>query len=253
MLTRNMLMEYRETTGFNLGQIEKDYIQHIFLINLYRRISDELIFKGGTALQKCYGLDRFSEDLDFTLFKNISLDDTIDRVTRGMNLFGCDAESKKLREEDRSIIFQIKAKGPLFDGREKSITYLQIEISRREDIYLPTLQTNVTPLYRDLPPYMVNLMNPSEIMAEKIRAILSRERARDLYDLYFLIKKRVETKIDIIRKKLSYYDIEFDRETILNSLKRKEKLWYNELNQLVPTVPEFSLVEEEIKKWITNL
>ena len=110
MLTRNDLVEYSETMSFNLGQIEKDYIQHVFLINLYRRVGDEIVFKGGTALQKCYGLNRFSEDLDFTLFKSISLDEMIDRAIKGMNLFGCEADFKKLKEDEIAITFQIRAK-----------------------------------------------------------------------------------------------------------------------------------------------
>lgn len=48
-----------------MGQAEKDYFQEIILFILYREFGRELVFKGGTALTKCYGFDRFSEDLDF--------------------------------------------------------------------------------------------------------------------------------------------------------------------------------------------
>ena len=67
MLTRNDLFLYRNVTEFNLGQIEKDYIQHIFLMNLYRRMGNELVFKGDTALQKIYGLNRFISNI-LTIF-----------------------------------------------------------------------------------------------------------------------------------------------------------------------------------------
>lgn len=253
MLTRNDLVEYSETMSFNLGQIEKDYIQHVFLINLYRRVGDEIVFKGGTALQKCYGLNRFSEDLDFTLFKSISLDEMIDRAIKGMNLFGCEADFKKLKEDEIAITFQIRAKGPLYDRREKSLTYIRIEISKREKVLLPALKKDVVPIYRDLPPYLISVMNPSEVMAEKVRAIITRDRARDIYDFYFLIRKGIETKIDLIEEKLRYYNVEFNMDSFLMSVEKKEKLWYNELNQLISNVPDFKVVKKEIEKWIRNM
>jgi predicted nucleotidyltransferase component of viral defense system len=69
MISRNELEEYAQIKKLNLGQAEKDYFQQIFLSILYGRFGKELIFKGGTALNKAYGLDCFSEDLDFTLSK----------------------------------------------------------------------------------------------------------------------------------------------------------------------------------------
>jgi len=244
MLTRNDLLPYKDATGFNLGQIEKDYVQHLFLMNLYRRISNELIFKGGTALQKTYGLNRFSEDLDFTLLKKIELATIIDKVLTGMNLLGCEATKKKLKEDELSITFQVKAKGPLYEGSDKSLTYINTEVSKREEVLLPPVMNSVVPIYKDLPPYLLPIMNPSEIMAEKIRAILTRERARDLYDLYFLIKKGVKTSVALINNKLSYYNKEFDERELFKVVKRKEKPWKSELKQLVTIIPEFNEVEK---------
>ena len=70
MLTRDDLSS--TPIDFNLYQKEKDYLQHIVLSRIFSRIGSEIIFKGGTSLQKCFGLDRFSEDLDFTASENFS-------------------------------------------------------------------------------------------------------------------------------------------------------------------------------------
>jgi len=246
MLTRNGLLPYKDITGFNLGQIEKDYVQHLFLMNFYRRISNELVFKGGTALQKTYGLNRFSEDLDFTLSKKIELATIIDKVLTGMNIFGCEAIKKKIKEDEMSITFQVRAKGPLYDGTDKSLTYINLEVSKREEVLLPPVMNSVVPIYKDLPPYLLPTMNPSEIMAEKIRALFTRERSRDLYDMYFLIKKGVKASIDIVNNKLSYYNKKFEEEELFKAVKRKEKMWKSELEQLVTTVPEFNEVEKTV-------
>jgi len=253
MLTREEMREYSKTIGFNLGQTEKDYIQHIFLVNLYRRIGDELVFKGGTALQKCFGLNRFSEDLDFSLSKRFSVENAVYKTVKGMNLFGCEADYKKLKEDETTVAFQIRGRGPLYDGRERSLTYVRIEISKREKMILPSLQKEIVPVYRDLPLYLLSVMDPSEMMAEKVRSIITRERARDAYDLYFLIKKGFKTELDLIGEKLRYYNLDFDVDTFLVFLKKKEKLWHNELNQLIPHVPDFEVAKKEIESWIKNI
>ena len=64
MLTKSELLGYK--TWPNRYQLEKDYLQYAVLLEIFKRSKGGLVFKGGTALQKCYGLDRFSEDLDFT-------------------------------------------------------------------------------------------------------------------------------------------------------------------------------------------
>ena len=57
--------------------IEKDYVLSWILIGIAKsKMYDTLSFKGGTALKKFYFPDyRFSEDLDFTLLKNIAMED----------------------------------------------------------------------------------------------------------------------------------------------------------------------------------
>ena len=56
--------------------LERDYCLSWFLVGLSRNpLRDRLLFKGGTALKKCYFADyRFSEDLDFTLARSEEFD-----------------------------------------------------------------------------------------------------------------------------------------------------------------------------------
>ena len=71
-MNRNELRRYIGITGYSLGQVEKDYFQHIVLAALSRKMAGSLVFKGGTALQKAGVVSRFSEDLDFTLTGDIA-------------------------------------------------------------------------------------------------------------------------------------------------------------------------------------
>lgn len=243
MLTRNDLKSYMDITGFNLGQVEKDYLQHIFLLNFYKKIKDEIIFKGGTALQKNYGLNRFSEDLDFTMKSDINMEPVLSHITTSLKIFGYESIKKKLKEDEISKNYHIKIKGPLFNGTEQSHTYIKIEISKREKIILPVITNTITPIYKDLPPYTVSLVTPEEIMAEKIKAIITRDNARDIYDLWFLTQKKIKIPVSLINSKLKYFKKEFNYKEFEKSIEKKEKIYNQEMEQLIPALINF----EEIK------
>src|SRR3989344_2914833 len=58
----NQIKEKRKST---LYYEEKEYLQYIFL-NAISKYFENFVFKGGTCLRICYGLERASEDLDFS-------------------------------------------------------------------------------------------------------------------------------------------------------------------------------------------
>lgn len=66
---RTRLEAARERLGIRWETLERDYVLFLVLAGMSRvgRLEDTVIFKGGTALKKCYfGQYRFSEDLDFS-------------------------------------------------------------------------------------------------------------------------------------------------------------------------------------------
>ena len=67
VITLNELYNASKMTGFTIYQQEKDYFQYMILAAIYSKPDKNIIFRGGTALQKAYGLNRFSEDLDFSI------------------------------------------------------------------------------------------------------------------------------------------------------------------------------------------
>ena len=78
-------LSYRE--GMSDKVIAKDYIITWILLSLAdSSLKDFLVFKGGTALKKIYFPDyRYSEDLDFTLRKEIAIDDLIAGLSESLN------------------------------------------------------------------------------------------------------------------------------------------------------------------------
>ena len=66
---RTRLLEARKRLGIPWEVLERDYLLSWILAGIsdVESLRDTLVFKGGTALKKCYFGDyRFSEDLDFS-------------------------------------------------------------------------------------------------------------------------------------------------------------------------------------------
>jgi predicted nucleotidyltransferase component of viral defense system len=107
MITIEELKKYSLMRGLNLGQAEVDYFQQIVLFIIYSKISKRIIFKGGTALQKCYLLERFSEDLDFSSDEEIEIENL---VKEGLKDFLIDFEIEKNKHsKGENILLKIKA------------------------------------------------------------------------------------------------------------------------------------------------
>ncbi|MCL6090881.1 MAG: nucleotidyl transferase AbiEii/AbiGii toxin family protein [Candidatus Thermoplasmatota archaeon] len=244
MLNREELIQ--TPIDFNLYQKEKDYLQHIVLSRVFSRTSSELTFKGGTAIQKCFGLNRFSEDLDFTASENLSRE-KLERSLEEMGRFYPCSVSKV--ENNVSLSYKLKIEGPLFHG-PLSLQTIRIDISMREEILLTPIKRIVTPLYIDLQPYMVVFMEPREILSEKIRALMTRAKARDLYDLYYLSQKNVELDLHLASRKLEFYSLEFNRDILLERLGRLKSQWEKEIPGLVRNVPDFDLVISTLSEFI---
>lgn len=247
MLSKQDLGAFKSTLGYNIWQIEKDYLQHLFLLFLSRNIKNELVFKGGTALQKAYGLNRFSIDLDFTLLdRNLDFD-ILNLISKDLKNFGIN----NLYKADKSktgFNFKFAIQGPLYDGTEKSTSSLIIEISSRESVVLKPAAIEIVPIYTDIQPYMLIIMKLEEILAEKVRAIFTRTKSRDIYDLWFLLKKNVKIDINLINKKLSYYKINYNKKDFFDCLIKTRKSWENELKLLITFVPKFETVLGYIKE-----
>lgn len=56
---------------------------------------------------------------------------------------------------------------------------------------------------------------------------------------WFLIKKNVPVNLELINKKLEYYNMCFDRDRFIANLMNKKRIWEKELHPLVTFVPDF--------------
>ena len=95
-------------------------------------------------------------------------------------------------------------------------------------------------------------MNLDEVGAEKVRAILTRKKARDIFDLYYLIgRKNIKFDVDLINQKISFYGLTFNKSLFLTNLKEREESFAREMKQIVlGELPPFEEVFKRISIWV---
>lgn len=248
MITKAELLEIAKLKGINnIGYAEKDYLLELVLFLLSKNTKQELVFKGGTALYKLYKLERFSEDLDFSETKTVDIDNLMRKVISDLSRFKIEANISKIREPFNSILLTFRIKGPLYDGRPQTLCSIRIDINRKSTVELEPSRLRVTSLYTEIPSFYVIVMQEKEILAEKIRAIMTRNKARDLLDAYALIEKNIEIDKKLIEKKLNYYNLTFNKKKFIDGINKKQKLWARELMPLVINLPPFKEVKNTIR------
>ena len=185
-------------------QIEKDYVLSWILYGISRNdlLSKVLVFKGGTVLKKVYFEDyRFSEDLDFTLLdENISNDDLLKEFEQIYSFVKDEANiTLQFKESNThisgSIGFYINYVGPLqanINSRD-----VKIDITRGEIMEYPIEIKKGFREYSDLSEelFSIQCYSLSEVLIEKMAALMGRTEPRDLYDFWYLTEnERLSTK-----------------------------------------------------------
>lgn len=202
MISREQLIDIGKTTGLHLYQQEKDYLLKLFIYT-YFRLFDNAVFKGGTCIKYVFGLDRFSEDLDFNLLVSPKeFEKQINRTLKEMHLMGIENYFIKKELFKDAYTCVIGVQGPLYTGTKQTRNKFRIDAGRRTG----TLKTPEWRLIASEYPetrehFLVYVMDEQEILVEKICSLFERRKGRDLYDVWFLLKKGVEIDIELFYKK----------------------------------------------------
>ncbi len=249
MINKNELLETAKLMGLKSWQQEKHYLQYLALNSI---AEEPLVFKGGTYLWFAQGLDRFSEDLDFTASEHLS-HDIAEKVSRNLELFGVENSIKPIANNETTLSFRISAKGPLNTAKiDECIVY--VEISKREQILKKTLPVKLDYPSYSLPIKTISGMALEEVGAEKVRAILTRQKARDVYDLNYLItKKKIKFDENLINSKLQYYKLRFSENIFIKHVAEKQGYYNRELKGLVfGELPKFEEIKRNLIAWVSK-
>ncbi len=234
-----MLSKYSIKSVEDKKNAIKEIVQEIVLCGLSRGgFFKEAAFYGGTALRIFYGLDRFSEDLDFSLLsQNPDFDLTkyfsyIENETKSLGL------NFDVAEKEKSVDSNVKSAFLKGNTKEHILTFYEdvedAKIINREEVIKIKFEVDVNPpvgatyetKFNLLPsPYQVKLYDMPSLFAGKIHACLCRNwktrvKGRDFYDYVFFLAMGAKVNLVNLKEKLvqSKY-ISEDYELTIDNLK----------------------------------
>ena len=217
---QNMLKKYDIKNTLDETNAMKEIIQEIVLCGLSRGgFFDEAAFYGGTALRIFYGLNRFSEDLDFALLKpnpEFDLCKYFPYIEKEVKAYGLNLSiSEKIKTQESNITSAFlkddtKEHILMFfpnENIQNTTSLKSIKIKFEVDIN-PPAGAKYDLKYKLLPsPHQVKLYDEGSLFAGKIHAILCRNwnyrtKGRDLYDYIFYLSKNTKVNTELIKEKL---------------------------------------------------
>lgn len=282
---RRRLEVVRSRLGIGWETLERDYVLSWVLAGIARTESlrETLIFKGGTALKKCYfGEYRFSEDLDFSGVDDAPVGKGMQEAMRAAcqdaaglldayapAVFECERYTEREPHPHGQEAFTIRAQLPWHRSLHVRV---KVEISVDEPVLRPALAREVIHDYGEPLDARIRVYALEEIVAEKLRAILqhqekleergwSRSRARDYYDLWRILNAyRDELELTdfelLLQEKCKIRDVsfrrseDFFREPMLGYVK---KTWQQWLGPLVPDLPDHETVVVDLRALVSDL
>lgn len=203
MLDQTTAQKLSKELKIDLFSVYREYLQILFLKYFYsQKNTEKIFFKGGTAIRLIVNSFRFSEDLDFTsLVKKTVLIKNINQALKSLNKEISEIEFKKEKTIDNSFSGRIFQKISDF----KFPLTIRLDFSLREKP-LNTQTSFIETIFPISPYAQVPHLQSKELLAEKIRAIFSRTRGRDIFDLWFLLSKKIPLDWSLINKKMSFYN-----------------------------------------------
>jgi len=206
-----MLNDYHCKTRDDYENAAREIIQDIALLGLWRaKFFEHAAFYGGTALRVLYGMDRYSEDLDFSLlvpnpdFRLGTYGDSLQRELRSFGFHVSFEQPKRSPDRPRTIesaflktntlreLLVIEAKPGILRGLHPD---KQLKVKLEVDTDPPPgFKTESQYLLRPIP-FSVRAYALPDLFAGKLHAVLCRKwktrvKGRDWYDFAWYVGRR---------------------------------------------------------------
>ena len=265
--------------------LERDYLLSWILAGMSQvpALRETLVFKGGTALKKCYFRDyRFSDDLDFSALDGVptgasleaSVREAAEAAVRLLDEYAaveiaCERYAEREPHPRNQEAFNLHARLP---WQARAQTRVIIEITVDEPVLWPVQKRPVMHGYEEPLEADLHVYSLEETVAEKLRAILqqadmlarrgwSRSRARDYYDLWRVLgtyRDRMDFTdfVSLLREKCAVRGVEFEGpDDFFQSpmLAEVERTWQQSLELLVPALPAFETVMEGLRPEVATV
>ena len=257
-----IIKSYNPKTIEETKAIIRELLQQIVLIGLSRSgFFNYASFYGGTALRIFYGLNRYSEDLDFTLSKedlNFSIEPFVNKIIEVAHSYGFDIEIQTKIKNIKTPIESAFAKLNTYQ------TFINLKINDRlvnllhKDELIkvkfeidcnPSLGFNVENKYLSMLEFAnVAVLDKESLFARKLHALLCRSyknnaKGRDYYDFLFFIQRKIKPNLTYLRNKLiESHKINENDEFNIDILKNMLKKRFDEV--------DFDLVKNDAEHFV---
>ncbi len=254
---QNMLSAYDLTTEQQQRNAIFEVNQQIILSGLYHGgFFDVAAFYGGTCLRIFHGLQRFSEDMDFSLLsadKHFDFSKYFQPIIDTFALVGREVEIKKKDKMNFGKVESafLKDNTNVYDisfQTEKSIK-IKIEVDTAPPMKFSTEQKLLL-----LPnSFMTRCFTLPDLFAGKMHALVfrswkNRVKGRDWYDFEFYVRHGVSLDFTHLQERIRQFNGE---EMNLNEFKNrlKERLTTTDINQVKADVLPFVRDPKELDIW----
>lgn len=213
-MIREWIEKYKPKNKEEATQALREIMQEIALAGLQRgNFFEKAAFYGGTALRIFYNIDRFSEDLDFSLLQrdpDFSLDAYLPFIQREFEALGMQVTIKEKEKTNKTNINSAFLKSDtiwkelLLEGiipqnniNQQANVKIKIEVDREPPL---GFQTEEKLLLRPFSFY-VKCFVIEDLFAGKMHALLFRKwnnnvKGRDWYDMEWYIREKVHLHLD---------------------------------------------------------
>lgn len=213
-MIKEWIAEYKPRNEEEILAALREIMQEITLAALSRTdFFEKAAFYGGTALRIFYGLDRYSEDLDFSLLKSdpeFSIEPYFKAIKDEFTSLGLTVSINEKNKTQRSSVESAFLKAETIwkeivlediiketGVRSNKTLRIKIEVDRQPPL---NFETEEKLLLRPFSFYVKCFTMPS-LFAGKVHALLFRKwqnrvKGRDWYDLEWYIKKGVPLSVD---------------------------------------------------------
>ena len=252
-----MLSGYDITTEQQKRNAIFEVNQQIILAGLYNGgFFNEAAFYGGTCLRIFHGLQRFSEDMDFSLLapnENFDFTQYFQPIIDQFALVGREVEIRKKNKKNFGKVESafLKDNTDVYDitfQTEKSVK-IKIEVDTQPPLKFKTEQKLLL-----LPQsFMTRCFTLPTLFAGKMHALVyrawkNRVKGRDWYDFEWYVRHNIPLDFTHLGERaLQFNQEELDKETFLQKL--NERLVTADMNQVKADVLPFVRNPKELDIW----
>ena len=218
---QDMLNRYNCRTRDDFINALREILQELALFGLWRsKFFEKAAFYGGTALRVLYGLDRYSEDLDFSLLchdDSFSLGPYGEALKREISSYGFHVEfqsrhkAKYTQIESAFVKTNTYRELMVIDAPEELLHDLypakQLKIKIEVDTEPPGGFVTDTQYVLQPIPFPLRVYSLPDLFAGKIHAILCRKwktrvKGRDWYDLVWYASRYPEVRLSHLESRM---------------------------------------------------